>query len=93
MKVGDWVITKANVLGKNIKAISIIMEIKPGGTYITSGVRKYSGLVFVVPKRNLTLMKVKVEKEDIETLINLALDTKDEDWFNELHRKLSSAKG
>ena len=47
-----------------------------------------------VPGRLLGKMNfnpvLKLSKQDILALIDLALDTGDEEWFNELHSKLSA---
>jgi hypothetical protein len=47
----------------------------------------FAGLKFNIDKNDCTLVQSTPYKEDVQELIDIALDNRDEDWFKELHKR------
>lgn len=47
---------------------------------------------FLLDKNDLKILSLEASKEDIKAMIDLALQTGDEEWFDELSEKLKSYK-
>lgn len=87
IKVGDWVEFK---LSKEVKTGWV--EAISGRFYNISSPELISkGLTgFMVGIKSLSAIAIETHKSDIKDFIELALQTDDKEWFNELALKLKS---
>lgn len=50
------------------------------------------GRSLIVDDTEIRVLPLEIHKEDIEAMIDLALQTRDEEWFNELSNRLAKVE-
>lgn len=89
VKTGDWVLCKSKftTFVGYVKATSPILN-----ESLVTIVRTLSGSPvykkIVLPNSQLEPYLTSLEKDDLYQMMDLALDMKDEEWFNELQEQL-----
>ena len=84
LRVSDWV----HVSHDGVRITGFIVEIWEAVVKIRITDPKNRGNVLMVKKSDIQEAKHALHSQDIRSLIDLALELKDEEWFNQLVREL-----